>query len=87
MKAGKNPPKRLPTLDLHGFKMDEVFDAVEAFLRKHEDEHQVRIMPGKGTGKVKSQVIDYLKKANYPWSYERMANGQTNDGVMIVHMQ
>ena len=87
MKSGKNSSKRAPTLDLHGFKTDEVFDAVEAFLAKHQSEHTVRIMPGKGTGKVKSVVIDYLKKANYPFSYEKLPNGQTNEGVMIVYMQ
>ena len=79
--------KKSPTLDLHGFKTDEVFDAVEAFLAKHLNEHQVRIMPGKGTGKVKAMVIDYLKKARYPWSYEKSPNGQVNDGVMTVFMQ
>lgn len=81
------PNSKVPTLDLHGYKSDEVFDAVEAFLRRHESARQVRIMPGKGTGKVKGQVIDYLKKANYPWSYERSANGQNNEGVMIVFME
>ena len=81
------PVKKAPTLDLHGFKTDEVFDAVEAFLRKHENAHQVRIMPGKGTGKVKSQVVDYLKKARYPWAFEKLPNGQNNEGVMIVFME
>ena len=79
--------KTQPTLDLHGYKTDEVFDAVEVFLRKHENAHSVRIMPGKGTGKVKSVVIDYLKKAGYPWSYEKLPNGSANEGVMIVWMQ
>jgi dsDNA-specific endonuclease/ATPase MutS2 len=83
----KGVPERLPTLDLHGYKTDEVFDAVEAFLRRYESSRQVRIMPGKGTGKVKEQVIDYLKKAHYPWSYERLPNGQNNEGVMIVYME
>lgn len=83
MKSGK----KLPTLDLHGFKTDEVWDALEAFLARYANEHSVRIMPGKGTGKVKSQVIDYLKRANYPWSYEKLSNGQPNEGVMIVYMQ
>lgn len=83
VKSAKKPP----TLDLHGYKTDDVFDAVEAFLRKHENEHSVRIMPGKGTGKVKAVVIEYLKLANYPWSHEKLPNGGTNDGVMIVYMQ
>jgi dsDNA-specific endonuclease/ATPase MutS2 len=86
---GKNSNKseqKLPTLDLHGFKTDEVFDAVEKFLSQNTNKKQVRIMPGKGSGKVKGQVIEYLRLANYPWSFERMPNGQNNEGVMVVHM-
>jgi dsDNA-specific endonuclease/ATPase MutS2 len=79
--------KKLPTLDLHGYKSDDVYDAVEAFLSKHQNMPQVRIMPGKGSGKVKAQVIDYLTRANYPWSYERLPNGASNEGVLIVHME
>ena len=79
--------KQVPTLDLHGFKTDEVFDALEAFLAKHGNARQVRIMPGKGTGKVKAKVTEYLRLANYSWSPERLSNGQTNDGVMIVYME
>lgn len=80
------PSAKVPTLDLHGYTTDEVYDAIETFLAKHGNQKQVRIMPGKGTGKVKSQVITYLKQANYPWSYERLSNGQSNEGVMIIHM-
>ena len=89
MKKSKNRDAKvfLPTLDLHGYKSEDVFDAVEAFLLKHQNAKQVRIMPGKGTGKVKAVVVDYLSKANYPWSHERMANGQNNEGVMIVYME
>lgn len=83
----KGSMKRSPTLDLHGYKTDEVFDAVEAFLKRYENEHSVRIMPGKGTGKVKSQVIEYLKLARYHWSFEKSDKGVVNDGVMIVFMQ
>jgi DNA mismatch repair protein MutS2 len=79
--------KKTPTLDLHGFKTEDVFDAVETFLRKHEKQNQVRIMPGKGTGKVKAKVLEYLRQANYPWSFERLNSGQANEGVMIVYME
>ncbi len=79
-------PKQ-PTLDLHGYKSDEVFDAVESFLLKHAQRQQVRIMPGKGSGKIKAKVIEYLKLGNYPWSFERTSNGTLNDGVMIVYME
>lgn len=79
--------KKIPTLDLHGFKTEDVFDAVEKFLTKHASASQVRIMPGKGTGKVKAEVDRYLKLAGYPWSAERLPSGATNDGVMIVYME
>lgn len=54
---------------------------------KHTNRKTVRIMPGKGTGKVKAKVIEYLKLAHYPWNYERLNNGSQNEGVMIVHME
>lgn len=44
-------------------------------------------MPGKGTGKVKAKVIEYLRLGGYPWSFERLNNGQANEGVMIVYME
>lgn len=83
---GKNISK-MPTLDLHGFKTDEVFDALEAFLAKHVKAPKVRVMPGKGTGAVKAQVIDYLKKARYPYSFEKSEKGVLNEGVLIVHVE
>ncbi len=75
-----------PTLDLHGFKTEEVFDAVEKFLARNASSKQVRIMPGKGTGKVKAKVEEYLRLARYPWKFERLDNGKVNDGVMVVFM-
>jgi dsDNA-specific endonuclease/ATPase MutS2 len=77
----------LPTLDLHGFKTEDVFDAVEAFIGRNTNKKQVRIMPGKGSGKVKALVLEYLKLGNYPWTYERLPNGRLNEGVLIVHME
>jgi dsDNA-specific endonuclease/ATPase MutS2 len=85
--VGKSKPKSAPTLDLHAFRPEDVFDAVEKFLLKHTNATQVRIMPGKGTGKVKAQVIEYLRLANYSWSFERLESGQANEGVMIVYME
>lgn len=77
---------KIPTLDLHGFKTDEVFDAVEGFLRKHEAADRVRIIPGKGSGKVMAQVKDYLSKARYPCQFEKSPNGAPNEGSLIVFM-
>lgn len=74
------------SLDLHGFKKDEVFDAVDRFLLKNSNEKTVKIVCGKGTGVVRNEVISYLKQANYPWSHEKV-NGKPNEGVIIVYME
>jgi DNA-nicking Smr family endonuclease len=80
--------RKPPTLDLHGFKADEVFDALEGFLAKQNGRgaSTARVMTGKGKGIVQKIVVDYLKLAGYPWSFETMTNGQKNSGVMIVHL-
>ncbi len=78
----------MPTLDLHGRTTDEIYDAMEAFLNKEvaKSTSQVRVMPGKGGGKVKAVVQDYLKRAGYPWQYEKTAAGTTNEGVLVVFL-
>ncbi len=77
---------KIPTLDLHGYKVDEVFDALEAFLAKHSNAERVRIIPGKGGGKVMAQVKDYLSKAHYPSQFEKNDKGGVNEGSLIVFM-
>jgi DNA-nicking Smr family endonuclease len=76
----------LPTLDLHGFKKDEVFDAVDRFIMKHKNAAKVKIMPGKGEGIVRSEVVRYLKLGGYPWSFEVTDRGEKNSGCMIVFL-
>jgi dsDNA-specific endonuclease/ATPase MutS2 len=75
-----------PTLDLHGFKTDEVYDAVDKFIMKHHSRPKVRIMPGKGTGAVRQELIKYLKQGGYPWVYEDLANGDKNTGSLLVFL-
>lgn len=78
---------KLPTLDLHGYKKDDVFDAVDRFVMKHQNASRLRVMPGKGEGIVRNEVIRYLKLGGYHWSYEIEANGRQNTGSMILHME
>jgi hypothetical protein len=78
---------KLPTLDLHGFKKDDVFDAVDRFVMKNQNAQKIRIMPGKGEGTVRNELIRYLKLGNYPWSYETMDNGSKNGGSIIVFFE
>lgn len=73
-----------PTLDLHGKRVEQVFDLVDAFITKHQNRDRLRIMPGKGTGKVKAEVLRYLKLGGYPWEYDTMDSGQKNTGSLIV---
>ncbi len=74
-------------LDLHGLKTEDVADRLDRFLRDAETAglSRVRVMPGKGTGKLKQVVIGYLKQARYPWAYEK-AGTKVNDGVLVVFL-
>ena len=75
-------------LDLHGFKSDEVEDAVDKFLVRAQEAGlaRARIMTGKGTGTVQKVVVQYLKLGNYPWKHEVLPNGKKNEGVMVVFL-
>lgn len=75
----KEKKDKLKTLDLHGFKQDEVFSAVDNFLLKNQQQSKVRIITGKGKGLVKQKVIDYLRQSHYPYKME-------NEGSLLVFM-
>jgi len=77
---------RPPTLDLHGKTTDKVFDLVDQFIMKHQNKARVCIIPGKGSGAVKKELLKYLKLGGYPWEYETLANGGKNTGSLVVHI-
>lgn len=87
-KPEKKNLSRFASLDLHGVVEDEVFDLVDRFLSKQSNSGgtQVRIMPGKGKGIVKKKLIEYLRLANYSWTYEKLPNGSQNEGVLVIHL-
>ena len=76
-------------LDLHGFKSDEVEDAIDRFLVKVSSSSlkRARIMTGKGSGVVKSIAIKYLKLAGYQWAYEKLSNGKNNEGCLVIFLE
>lgn len=76
-------------LDLHGFKTDEVEDAIDKFLMRVANSNlkRARIMTGKGTGAVKAVAIKYLKLAGYHWSYEKLSNGKNNEGCLVIFLE
>ncbi len=76
------------TLDLHGQRMDGLEDRVDRFIveSQKKGQHQVRIMTGKGSGQVLKAVQTYLKLGGYPSHFERLANGKSNEGVLLVQI-
>ena len=77
--------KKWPQLDLHGSSEEELFDLLDRFLRDHKDKEQVLIIVGKGKGIIKQKVLEYLKLAGYPWSYERV-KGFENRGALVIDL-
>lgn len=77
---------KTPMLDLHGYKEDEVFDAIDTFLTKHQSKKIVHIMTGKGKGIVKKKAKEYLKLSGYPAKPLRTENGKVNEGVLVIYM-
>ncbi len=78
--------KKPPTLDLHGDKVADVIDKVDRFIMKYHTQARVRIMTGKGTGKVKAEVLKYLKQGGYPYEFEKLPSGKRNEGVLVVFL-
>lgn len=76
------------TLDLHGYKTDEVFDAVDSFIVRSQKKglHSVRLMTGKGTGAVQKKVIEYLRLGGYPYKFEKQKDGKANEGVLVAQI-
>ncbi len=81
--------KQLPSLDLHGYQIADIADAVDRFLVQSSRKRQtrIRIVTGKGTGAVKKAVMDYLRKGHYPFEFERLPDGKRNEGVLIVILE
>jgi len=76
------------SIDLHGFKVDEVANEVDRFLMRLSTSNlkRAKIVTGKGSGAVQKATIDYLKKAGYQFGYERLSNGKENTGVLILFL-
>lgn len=79
---GKNRgEERMPELDLHGRRIDEVADLVDRFLRSCQSRHapRCRIITGRGTGAVERATLEWLKLGGYPAKRE-------NPGSWIIFL-
>lgn len=81
---GTQKKRKAPTLDLHGKTVDQVFDLVDGFITKNQNKSRLCIIPGKGSGKVKAELLRYLKLGGYPWEYETLDSGKKNTGSLII---
>ena len=52
----------MPELDLHGFYPAEALEKLELFLFANKDKQMCRVIYGGGTGKLREEVLAYLKK-------------------------
>ena len=75
-------------LDLHGCRVEEVWERIDKFLRQAEklDLAEVRIMTGKGMGKVREETLKALRLGGFPHKPEKLPDGRLNDGVWIVYL-
>lgn len=61
-------PKGMPSIDLHGMKIEEACSNMSKFIQQHYDNKFIQIIHGKGSKAddglsiMKSQVIHYLKQ-------------------------
>ncbi len=76
----------MPTIDLHGFTTDQVYDALDRFLLKASQAGapRAKVITGKGKGLVLKETKAYLAQAGYQFQFEKTAGGKDNEGVLIV---
>lgn len=70
---------QIPSLDLHGAVVDDVFDLMDRFLRREEanGSDRVRIIHGKGTGKVKEKALEYCRLSGH------VPKPDAGDGILV----
>ncbi|MGE3262656.1 MAG: Smr/MutS family protein [Bacteriovoracia bacterium] len=84
----KDQPKNLPTLDLHGATTDQVFDRIDQFLRREESKGTscVRILHGKGSGKVQEKAREYCRIAQHQPKPDVDPQGRANPGAFLLYL-
>ncbi len=92
-KHSKKPPRsslssQIPALDLHGAVVDDVFDLMDRFLRREEGNgsDRVRIIHGKGTGKVKEKALEYCKLSGHVPQVDTGEGIYSNPGSFLLYL-
>jgi dsDNA-specific endonuclease/ATPase MutS2 len=89
-KKGRAPSfsSQIPSLDLHGVLADDVFDLIDRFLRREEagGADRVRIIHGKGTGKVKEKALEYCRLAGHSPQPDTGEGIYSNPGSFLLYL-
>lgn len=77
------------TLDLRGFRYEEVASSVDTFIDKAylANMNMIYIIHGFGTGAVRDAVYSYLKKSPYVKSYRYGGEGEGLNGCTVVYLK
>ena len=78
-----------PEINLIGENIDTAVMALDKYLDNCTMAHlkQVRVIHGKGTGKLREGIHNYLKKSKYVSSYRIAGYGEGDYGVTIVELK
>jgi len=76
-------------MDMRGQRIDEGLEALERYLEKAylAGLPFVRIIHGKGTGRLRSSVRDALKNSSFVSRYEGGGDTDGGEGVTIAHIK
>ena len=91
MKEGKIGP--IPSLDLHGQKIEEACHSLSDFIHLHSDESFIQIIHGKGyhsdknLSVLKSQVVHYLKQHPQVLAFCSCPQKMGGKGAVFVFME
>jgi dsDNA-specific endonuclease/ATPase MutS2 len=90
--AGKSGAERagpvIPTLDLHGQVVADVFDLMDRFLRREEanGSDRVRILHGRGTGKIRDKCLEYCKLSGHSPVEDKVQSPWGNPGSFLLYL-
>ncbi len=76
-------------LDLHAERVEDALEHVMRFLDEAalRGEHQVTIIHGHGTGRLKKAVRDYLSDSPYVAQFSSGAPWEGGDGATVVTLR
>jgi len=76
-------------LDLRGQRADEALEALQRYLESAYLSGMpfVRIIHGKGTGKLRQAVRDFLKQNEFVTGWETGLESEGGEGVTVVHLR